>query len=119
MRNIENIECWKFSKTDAEPKEILWHCKNLEKKEWEKLTPSKWLEMKFSKQFSFGTDELTRNGFYKLQGYNYNFRPYLKKYIVKTDYDGIFIRYAPNVSLLRTANGFNRNCKVALAPKNF
>lgn len=119
MKNIENIECWKFSNTDSEPQEILWHCISLENKEWEKLTPSKWLEMKFSKQFNFGTDELTKNGIYKIGGYKYNLRPYLTKYLVKTDYDGIFIRYAPNVRLLRIANGFNRNCKVALAPKNF
>ena len=45
-------------------------------------------------------DNLIRFGCYKLMGYQYDFRPFLKKYLYK-QYGSWYEAYAPNKTLLR------------------
>lgn len=55
---------------------------------------------KYDNPCMFGIDELLNNGCYKLQGWKYNFREELKRYIVK-QYGSWNEYYAPNKTLLR------------------
>ncbi len=62
------------------------------------------LELDFLKRaytrFYTNNDNLLKYGVYRLMGYEYNFRPYLKKYLYK-QYGGWVEVYAPNKTLLR------------------
>jgi hypothetical protein len=62
--------------------------------------PIDFLKSKYTKGYIFGLDNLQRQGIYKLMGWAYDFRPLLKKYIVK-QYGGWQEYYAPNKTLLR------------------
>ena len=76
-----------------------------------------WLESKYKSSCAFGIDNLT-NGVYKLGGWCFDFRPYMKKYIYKSEC-GIYTAYAPSVKGLRSALSLGRKVPVALAPKGF
>ena len=52
-------------------------------------------------RFYTNNQNLIRYGYYKLMGYMYDFRPYLKKYVYK-QYDSWFEAYAPNKTKLRS-----------------
>jgi hypothetical protein len=62
--------------------------------------PKEFLKSKYTNGFIFGIDNLQKNGIYRLMGWAYNFRPYLKKYVVK-QYDQWHEYYAPNKTSLR------------------
>jgi len=62
--------------------------------------PIEFLKSKFISPHSFGTNELIRNGNYKLQGYLYDFKPYLKNFLYK-QYGSWYEAYAPNKTMLR------------------
>lgn len=51
-------------------------------------------------RFYTNNNNLISYGYYKLMGYMYDFRPYLKKYVYKQYGDWIEV-YAPNKTLLR------------------
>lgn len=51
-------------------------------------------------RFYTNNDNLIRYGVYKLMGYRYDFKPYLKKYLYK-QYGEWREAYAPNKTLLR------------------
>ena len=51
-------------------------------------------------RFFTSNDNLIRYGCYKLMGYKYDFKPYLKKYLYK-QYDNWHEAYAPNKTMLR------------------
>lgn len=76
-----------------------------------------WLCSKYSSPFSFGVDSLKR-GFYRLGGWSFDFRPFLKKYIY-TDCGSIHTCYAPNIKAVRKANSLRRAERVAAAPEGF
>lgn len=62
--------------------------------------PKMFLREKYKKGYIFGLHELQSNGIYKLMGWAYDFRPYLKKYLVK-QYGDWREYYAPNKTALR------------------
>lgn len=55
---------------------------------------------KFSNAFNFGTDNLIHSGIYKLMGWAYDCRPFLKKYLYKQYGDWREV-YSPNKTMLR------------------
>jgi len=58
------------------------------------------LKKKYSDGFSFGIWELKRTGCFKCLGWLYDFRPHLKKYLVK-QYNNWSEEYAPNKTAIR------------------
>ena len=70
------------------------------------LTPS--LPLDFLKRayvrYFTNNENLIRYGHYKLMGFVYDFKPYLKKYLYK-QYGSWSEAYAPNKTLLRSALG--------------
>lgn len=76
-----------------------------------------WLKEKFDGGYHFGTDNLL-HGIYRVGGWEFNLRPFMKKYIF-TDYDSIRVCYAPSVAGLRRVCCLRRGERVALAPKGF
>lgn len=64
--------------------------------------PKSFLETKYENRYDFGTSELLRTGRFKLMGWSYDFRGYLKRYLVK-QYGQWTEYYAPNRTLLRKA----------------
>ncbi len=78
----ENIPCWKFSEcaTDTPPKI--------------KGTIENFLKKKLFNPFEFGHYNLRNTGIYRLSGWAFDFRGYLKEYVFKTNYsieEGYFI----------------------------
>ena len=51
-------------------------------------------------RFYTNNNNLIRYGYYRLMGYQYDFKPYLKKYLYKK-YDRWYEAYAPSKTLLR------------------
>ena len=83
-----NLQIWKFSDTaTVEPTIIIEN-------------PKDFLKCKYTNGHVFGIDNLKSTGLYKLMGWAYNFKPYLKKYIVK-QYGQWHEYYAPNKTTLR------------------
>lgn len=110
MKTIEGIEFWAFvSKPCGDLKENGSLCGGKSVKEW--------LAEKFSGGYNFGVDNL-RHGFYKIGGWCFDLRPFMKKYIY-TYYDSIYTSYAPSIKGIRNALHLRRVEKVALAPKGF
>ena len=109
MKTSEGINFWAFVENPTELKDNVSLCNGKTVKEW--------LTMKFSSRVNFGVDDLT-HGFYKIGGWAFDLRPFMKKYIY-TSYGSVFTGYAPNVKSLRKVNYLNRQERVALAPKVF
>ncbi len=65
--------------------------------------PKDFLKKAYVRYFT-NNDNLLRYGVYRLMGYEYNFRPLLKKYLYK-QYDNWQECYAPNKTLLRSVIG--------------
>ena len=55
-------------------------------------------------RFYTNNDNLIRYGFYKLMGYKYDFKPFLKLYLYK-QYGSWSEAYAPNKTMLRSVIG--------------
>lgn len=70
--------------------------------EEETMTPKEFLQKKYVSRYSFGNDSLQRSGVYLLGGWQFNFRPYMKKYLVK-QYGDWKELWAPNKTLIRKA----------------
>lgn len=49
---------------------------------------------------SLSSMEIQTNGYYKLSGYKYNLRPYLKQYVYR-QYGSWYECYSPNKTILR------------------
>lgn len=86
---MQNLQIWKFSETATDNPTISID------------NPKEFLKSKYTNGFNFGIDNLQKSGIYRLRGWAYNFRPYLKKYVVK-QYDQWHEYYAPNKTSLRT-----------------
>lgn len=85
---MQNVEMWKFSTTATDTPTM------------EINNPKEFLKSKYTKGCIFGIDNLQKNGIYRIMGWAYNFRPYLKRYVVK-QYDQWQEYYAPNKTSLR------------------
>jgi len=59
------------------------------------------LKDKYSSKFSYGLENLKRQGVYKAAGFEYNYKPFLKLYRVRRLYGHWEEMYAPNKTLLR------------------
>lgn len=64
--------------------------------------PKSFLRERYSGKFMFGLDDLKKSGMYRLMGWQYDFRPFLKRYLVK-QYGSWYECYAPNRTLLRAS----------------
>jgi len=62
--------------------------------------PEEFLKDKFKAPFSFGLDSIQSTGYYKLMGWAYDLRPFLRKILVK-QYGSWQEYYAPNKTALR------------------
>lgn len=109
MKTTEGIEYWAFVSEPKQLDEAPTLCRGLPIKEW--------LEQNYDGGCHFGTENLL-NGFYKVGGWCFDLKPYMKKYIY-TWYGSIHSAYAPSVKALRSARHLGRFEKVALAPKGF
>jgi len=68
----------------------------------EGLEPEAFLTKKYNSKFSFGLNNLHKSGVYKENGWAFNFRPYLKRYVFK-QYDQWHEIFAPNKTALRAS----------------
>ena len=91
MENL--IKAWKFTETDSEKPDIL-----------RGLTPQEFLNNLLTSTFNFGTTNVTRFGTYKLSGWKFDFTPYLKRFVVKTNFS-IYETYAVNKTQARKLAG--------------
>ena len=86
---MENkVISWKFSETATETRPM--YVEN----------PKEFLKNKYSNAHTFGVENLKSNGIYKVMGWAYDLRPYLKIYLIK-QYDHWQQYYAPNKTTLR------------------
>lgn len=63
-------------------------------------TPEQFLKTNYTKGCIFGLDNLKTSGVYKLSGWAFDFRPYLKLFAF-IQYGQIYKAYAPNRTALR------------------
>lgn len=113
MKTIEGVEFWAFVSNPCELKGNLTDGIKL----CDGKSVKRWLAEKFRSGFNFGIDNL-KHGFYKIGGWCFDLRPFMKKYIY-TYYDSIYTSYAPSIKGVRTAFNLRRVEKVAIAPKGF
>lgn len=107
-KTVEGIEFWAFVESPADMKENYSLCNGENIKEW----------LNSMYQGSFNRYYLREEGFYRIRGWCFDLRPYLKKYVY-TCYGSIYTAWAPSVALLRSVLGLSRSERVALAPKGF
>lgn len=62
--------------------------------------PVEFLHRKYNSRFAFGMDNILNTGIFKLGGYAYDLRPWLKLYLIK-QYGNWHQHYAPNKKLLK------------------
>lgn len=107
-KTVEGVRFWAFVENPAEMVEnpALCHGK----------TVKEWLNDAFKDCFK--NNNLIRYGCYKIFGWCFDLRPYLKKYIY-TCCGSIYTAWAPSVALLRSVRCLSRSERVALAPKGF
>lgn len=92
MKILKNM--WRFTDTDADISNSEVY-KTMELAESGNMKEFKKAYKKLSKQ-SFGADYL-QMGTYKLMGWQFDFRPFLKKFLIREKYDGFYrIYYALN-----------------------
>ncbi len=75
------------------------------------------LKMKFNGGSNFGTDNLLRDGTYREMAIWYDFRPWLKKYLVEYENGSFYAQWAPSKGQLREATYLSRKEKVYNFPK--
>lgn len=77
-------------------------------------SPEQWLQDKYlGGPGSFGVDHLVRDGVFLLLGLRYDFKPFLKKYLVgDRDRHTYRLVYAPSVAALRKACHIPKYTKV-------
>jgi hypothetical protein len=87
--SIDEVQAYKFSNTATDKKPELDY-KNV----------YEFLILKYNGGTSFGIDNLHNSGIYRIHGWAFIFRPYLKEYWYRS-YNMIYRAYAPNKTLLR------------------
>lgn len=75
-----------------------------------------WLRAKYCSICSFGIDTLTRSGHYREAAIDYNFRPYLVKYLVQYPDGQLQSAFAPTKGELRRVLALSRSAHVWLFP---
>ena len=85
------MKAYKFSECAKEKPEIL-----------NGQTPQEFLKSKYVRGSIFGLDGLQSSGVYRYMGWAFNFRPYLKRFVVK-QYGSWQEYYAPNKTALRNS----------------
>ncbi len=65
-------------------------------------TPMEFLRSKYTRGCIFGLDHLKSRGVYRLRGWEFNFRPYMKRFVVR-QYGTWQEYYAPNKTALRNS----------------
>lgn len=87
---MQNLQIYKFSETATSTPTLSID------------NPKEFLKAKFLSRYSFGLDNLQRDGMYKLQGWKYDFRPYLREFLV-LQYGQWQKYYAPNKTTLKAS----------------
>ena len=87
---VNDLQIYKFTNT------------NSKKPEFNKITAREFLKSKYNKNFCFGIENLKQYGVYKIMGWIIDFKPVMKKFIVK-QYDSLFEAYAYNKTDLRNS----------------
>jgi hypothetical protein len=87
---MQNLKAWKFTESATEAPTL------------EIKNPKEFLKTKYLSRDSFGLDNLQRDGLYKLQGWNYDFKPYLRQFLV-LQYGQWRQYYAPNKTTLKAS----------------
>ena len=87
--NIENVSSFIFSETATKHKPT-----------FSVITVEEFLKLNYISFQNFGNDNLRKEGIYKLNGWAFDFRPFMKRYLVN-QYGQWQEYYAPNKSLLR------------------
>ena len=75
------------------------------------------LKLKFGGGMIFGVDTLLRSGNYREAAINYDFRPWLTKYLVEHDGSNLSSAWAPNKTSLRRAAYYPRTTRILVYPK--
>ena len=65
-------------------------------------TPKQFLKDKYQRGLIFGLEHLKKSGIYKEAGWIFDFKPYLKKFIVE-QYGCLEKEYAPNKTAIRNS----------------
>ena len=109
---MKSIEYWKFNPsanttTTEEIAETI-------KKEWTNPKSTKW-----TIPFAFGIDNVTHQGTFRINGWAYDLKPFLNKYVVRTYEGALYAYYAPNKTALRTAGIVRSKEKLLQIPKTF
>jgi len=86
---VNELDMWKFTQTDAK------------KPNYPEMARD-FLKSKYNKNFVFGIENLKQYGVYKILGWIIDFRPILKKFIVKQD-NYLYECYAFNKTDLRNS----------------
>lgn len=88
----EELKYYKFSDTAAT------HCPNI----LNGLSPKQFLDKAYTVSILFGLDGLLKTGTYKIAGYSFDFKPFLKRFLINQH--GNWIEYyAPNKTKLGAA----------------
>ena len=75
------------------------------------------LKLKYSGGCCFGGNELRSRGQYREAAINYDFRPWLKKYLVEYNHGTLQAAWAPTKGELRKSMGLSRKDGVLLYPE--
>ena len=67
------------------------------------LTPKHFLKLKYSEYNNFGLDNLKKTGTYKMNGWVFDFTPYMKKFVVK-QYDSWSEMWAMDKTAIRSSS---------------
>lgn len=84
------MEAYKFSSTATNERPDILQGK----------TEMDFLKSKYDHGCIFGLDNLHRHGCYKLAGWQFDFRPFMKRFVIK-QYDSWQEYFAPNKTMLR------------------
>ena len=97
MVKLNEVRAHKFSSTATEEKPNL----NKTLISGKKITTVKdFLKFQYERFHYFGTDNLMEYGVYKVHGWVFDFKPYLRRFVYK-QYGGWSEAYAPNKTALR------------------
>jgi len=86
---VDELPTYKFTTTDTEKPSYKENARDFKKS-------------KYNRSFSFGIDNLKQFGQFKIMGWIIDFKPIIKKFIIK-QYDSLFECYAYNKTDLRNS----------------
>lgn len=80
-------------------------------------TPEQFLKSKYIRGCIFGLDCLQREGVYRISGWSFNFRPFMRKFVVK-QYGHWSEMWGPNKTSIRLST-FGTVDQIVELPKDF